>query len=160
MKAFCNPGMRRSGRRGTTVVEVAVSLPIFLIFVFGLIEYGRIQLVSNMLRASCRGAARYGSTEGVTTNDVESRVRDMLSASMDTNKVAVLIKDASVFDEDGDRPATAADFDAMPDIQLTTAKPRQLFLVRASITYNDIALVPMPTFANAVLTGQVFIRHE
>ena len=65
---------RNARRRGTTTVEFALILPVFLIFVFGLMEYGRAQMIANMLQNSCRDAARWGSTEGVSTSEVEQRV--------------------------------------------------------------------------------------
>ena len=64
---------KREARRGTTVVETALVLPVFLLFVLGLIELGHAMMVSNVLRSACRQAARIGSTEGNTTAEVRSR---------------------------------------------------------------------------------------
>src|SRR5688572_28006849 len=91
-------------RDGTTVVEVAVVLPVFLIFLFGLWAYGHAQMVSNMLKGAARGAARMGATEGVTTAQVKARVTEVMGAAVDASKITVQVKDASAYDNGGAFP--------------------------------------------------------
>ncbi len=67
MTNFLTRLRQNRSRRGTTVVETALVLPVFLLFVLGLIELGHAQMVKNVLRCACREAARMGSTEGHTT---------------------------------------------------------------------------------------------
>ena len=147
-------------RRGTTAVEVALTLPVFFAFVFGVVEFGRVQLVSSLLQTACRAGARYGATEGVTSSEALARVSQMLSAAMDPGDLSMMVKDASVYDTPGPYPANPGEFWALPDIDLDTAEPRQLFLIRASVDYNDIAIVPMPILEGLTLTGQSIMRHE
>jgi hypothetical protein len=153
-------------RRGTTVVETAIVLPVFLLFVLGIIEFGHAQMVKNLLRGACRAGARLGSTEGNSTGDVELRVRQVLGSAIDPNAVSVYVKDASVYDEGGDPPTSGNSLEALPNIELGDAQPRQLFLVRARVDYNDVAVLPMsiPYLGNylgdLVLDGQAFMRHE
>ncbi len=59
MTAFSKSRRLRDRRGGTTVLEVAVVLPVFFTFVFGLIEYGRVQMVANVVKNACRQGARY-----------------------------------------------------------------------------------------------------
>ena len=147
-------------RRGTTLVEFAMVLPVFFTFVFGIVEIGRLQLVSNMLTAACRNGARLGSTENVTTADAKARVNEILAAAITTEGVTVIVKDASVFDTSGAYPSSAADYEALTDIELDEVEPRQLFLIRASVAYNDIALFPFAILDGVQLTGQALVRHE
>ena len=152
-------------RRGTTVVETALVLPVFLVFVLGLIELGHAQMVKNVLRSACRQAARIGSTEGNSTNDVRNRVLQVLGKAVDPELVDVYVKDASPYDEGGDPPENGAELESLSDIELSDAEPRQLFMVRAKVHYNDIAIVPnipyLGQFLDAVvLDGQAFMRHE
>ena len=165
MKTIARQKSRRirrahANRRGTTLVEFAIVLPVFFTFVFGIVEYGRLQLVSNMLQAACRNGARHGSTENVSTAEAKSSVEAMLSAALDTNAVTVIIKDASVFDTAGPYPDSAASYAALPNIELDDAEPRQFFLVRASVAYNDIALFPFSVLEGVQLSGQALMRHE
>jgi len=155
-----------SRRRGTTVVETAIVLPVFLLFVLGIIEFGHAQMVKNVLRSACRVGARLGSTEGNTSADVEARVRQELGSAIDSDLVAVFVKDASVYDEGGDAPSSGGALEALPNVELGDAEPRQLFLVRARVNYNDVAVLPIsiPYLGNylgdLVLEGQAFSRHE
>lgn len=147
-------------RRGTTLVELAIVLPVFFTFVFGIVEYGRLQLASNMLTTACRNGARLGATEDVTTADARARVEEIMSALVDSNDLTVLVKNADVFDTSGPYPTSAADYNALSDVELDDADPRQLFLVRASVAYNDIALLPFSVLDGVQLTGQAMMRHE
>jgi len=151
---------RRSDRAGTSIVETAFVLPVFLIFLFGLIEFGHAHMVSNVLRSACRSAARLGSTQGQTTASAENHVRQVLGAAIDANAVNVFVKNAQSLDDGGDVPETGQGFEDMPGIELGDAEPRQLFLIRARVDYNDIALVPMPFLKNLTIEGQAFMRHE
>jgi Flp pilus assembly protein TadG len=152
-------------RRGTTVVETAFVLPIFLMFVLGIIELGHAQLVKNVLRSACREAARIGSTEGHSTGEVTQRVKDLIGTTCDVAAVQVFVKDASGFDGNSNMPTDAATLEGLPGIQLTEAAPRQLFLVRAKVNYSDVAIVPNIPYLGSflddvVLEGQSFMRHE
>jgi hypothetical protein len=150
---------------GTTVVETALVLPVFLLFVLGMIELAHAQMVKNVLRSACRQAARIGSTDGATSAAVQARLLDVLDSVVDPAHVQVFVKDGSAFDEGGNPPQSGADFEAMPNIELADAEPRQLFMVRAKVNYSDVAIVPHIPYLgsyldNVVLEGQAFMRHE
>jgi hypothetical protein len=147
------------------VVETALVLPVFLLFVLGLIELGHAQMVKNVLRSACREAARIGSTEGHTTAEVTQRVKDIIGSACDVAAVQVFVKDASAFDAGGSPGTDGQSIESMPGIELSDAAPRQLFLVRAKIHYGDVAIVPhIPYLGNylddVLLEGQAFMRHE
>jgi hypothetical protein len=165
MSHFGTKSRKASARRGTTVVETALVLPVFLLFVLGLIELGHAQMVKNVLRSACRAAARMGTTEGNSTADVRARVLEALESAVDADDVQIYIKDASVYDSGGTPPQTGAELEALGNIELADAAPRQLFLIRAKIHYNDIAIVPHIPYLgdfldDVVLEGQAFMRHE
>ena len=73
------PTAVRVRRRGTTVVEVALLMSIFLLFLFGLLEYARYMFTLHVTTNAARDAARYASVRvnanpaltatAVTTND-------------------------------------------------------------------------------------------
>lgn len=147
-------------RRGTTAVEVAFILPVFLTFVFAIFEYGRSVMVSNLLQCACRNAARAGATEGVTTQQTIDRVEQYLSGAIDTDSLTVVVKNASVWDTTGPYPDTASEFNALPAIELSGSSQRQLFLVRATVNYSEVSLTSLPFFQGMTLTAQSFMRHE
>ena len=151
---------KTSDRRGTTLVETAIVLPVFFFFLLAIIEFGHAQLVNNMLNNACRTAARLGSVEGTTSAEVVARVNQTMAPVIDSNNVTVFVRDASVFDSGGSTPSNGSEVEALPSTELADAEPRDMFVIRASLNYNDIALVPMPFMAGVVLNSQAFMRHE
>ena len=147
-------------RHGTTIVETAFVLPVFFFLVFAIFEFAHAQMVINLLNSACRNGARVGAVEGTSTTQVVSSVDQTLSSAIPTAAVSIFVKDASVYDSGGTPPMTGAGIEAMPDINLEDAEPRQMFVVRASVPYNDIALLPMDFMNGVVLDGQSFMRHE
>ncbi|MEN1681813.1 MAG: TadE family protein [Planctomycetota bacterium] len=150
---------KTDARRGTTIVELAFVLPVFLLFLMALIEFGHAQMVLNTLRSACRTAARIGSTEGQTTADVEAHVKRILGGAIDPEMVTVFVKDGASLDG-GSAPEDASDLESLPNITLEDAEPRALFVVRARVNYNDVAVLPVPFMDGAVLASQAFMRHE
>ena len=141
-------------------MEAAIVLPIFLVFLISLMEYGRMVMMDNALTAACRQAARYGATEGVSTSDVTTRVQDILDSTMDIEQLSVLVKDASVFDSGGEIPLDTEAIDNMSNLELGSSDSRQLFCVHASVAYNNVAMLPLPFTSGVVLTGTSYMRHE
>lgn len=141
-------------------METAVVLPVYIVLLFAIIEFGHAQLVVGLLQSGCRNGARLGSMTGPTTAEVVARVNRTLGAAVNVNMVDVYVRDASEFDEEGEPPVTGDAIEGLPAIELSTAEPRQLFVVRAEIPYNDIALLPMPFLRNLTLDAQSFMRHE
>lgn len=147
-------------RSGTATVETAVVLPVYLLMLLAIVEFGHAQMVMNLLNSACRNAARIGSTEGTTTAQVVARVQQTLGAAVPANKVTVYVRDAGVYDTGGTPPSTDAGVEALPALEVADAEPRQMFVVRAKVDYNSICLVPMPFLKNVVLDSQSFMRHE
>lgn len=55
---------RRRGERGATLVEMALVLPLFLLLVFGIIEFGFYFAQANEVRYAAREAARVAGVDG------------------------------------------------------------------------------------------------
>ena len=147
-------------RSATAVVETAVVLPVFLTLLLGIIEFGHAQLIGNLLQSACRNGARLGSTEGTTTSDIQARVRQTLGAAIAAHVVSIYVNDASVYDSGGAAPTTTAGIEALPALEVSQAEPRQMFVVRAKVAYNNVALIPFSFFSGVVLDAQSFMRHE
>ena len=152
--------VRRQKRVGATLVEVALVVPIFFAFVFGIVEFGRLQMVSNLLNSACRKAARHGALEGISTEAARERVLQLMRPVMDVSDLTIIVKNANAYQEGGPFPKTVAEFRALPNVDLLEASPRDLFLVHASVDYSDISFAPFSILYGAVLTTQTFMRHE
>ena len=151
---------KKTDRRGTAVVEAAVVLPVYLTLLFGIVAFGHAQLVGNLLQSACRNAARLGSTEGATTAQVTARVRQTLGSAINPNAVTIFVRDASIYDTSLTPPTTGAGLEALPALEVATAEPRQMFVVRARVNYSSVAVLPLPYMSNVVLDAQSFMRHE
>jgi Flp pilus assembly protein TadG len=163
MRLLARPSRKtraRSTRRGTAAVEAAIVLPVYFLLLLGIIEFGHAQMVVNLLQGGCRAGARMGSTAGPTTANVVSHVKEVLGAGVNASKVTIYVQDAGALDTGGTWPTTDAQVQALPAIEVSTAKERQMFVVRASVPYNSIAVVPMPFLKNYKLSAQCFMRHE
>ena len=71
----------RRKRRGAAVVEFAVVAPILFLLVFGMIEYGRLVMVQQVLTNATREGARKGVLDGSTTSEVETTVTNYLTSA-------------------------------------------------------------------------------
>lgn len=150
-------------RRGTTAVEAAFVFPALFLLLFAIIEFGHAQMVSDLLKAASRTGARYGATEGVTTAQVITKVQEVLATAIDPQQVTVLVKDASVFDDGGAIPTEQTNYAGLDEIQLQDAEPRQLYVVRVSVPYGAVGLLPVGVYrwlSDLTLTGQTVMRHE
>jgi Flp pilus assembly protein TadG len=81
---------RLHARRGTAAVEAALVLPMTLLFMFGIIEYGRYVMTLQIMTSAARAGARYalthvqpvvlgGVTYGNATTDVQNVVNTYLA---------------------------------------------------------------------------------
>lgn len=57
-----------SGSRGATAVEFALVAPIFLLFVLGIIDLGRLFFVKNLMQYATEQTARYAMVNPTATN--------------------------------------------------------------------------------------------
>lgn len=142
------------------MVEAAFVLPVLFFLVFAIIEFGHAQMVANLMQSAARSGARLGSTEGISSAQVNQRVIDTIGSAVDTSSLNIFVNDASSMDNPTAGEQTVEQIESMPALEVQDAEPRQLFVVRATIPYNDIALVPMPFMNGVILGGQSFMRHE
>lgn len=73
----CSSGRMR--RCGLISVEVAIVAPVFLLFVFGMIEFGRMVMIKQSMTNAAREGARVAVLATTTNpNDITAKVRDKL----------------------------------------------------------------------------------
>ncbi len=98
-------GPRRALRRGAAVVEMAFVLPVVLLLLCGLLEYGRylmtLHVVQNAAREGCRYALAHtdpitigGVTSGNSTSDVLNRINAYLAGvGLQSQNIQVYMSD-------------------------------------------------------------------
>ncbi len=146
-------------RSGATVVEMAMVLPVFGVFLVGLMETGHAFMIMDALNLSAKQAARLGALEGKTSAEVLARAQEKITGAIDPSDATVYIKDASAFDTPGYDP-TGINYAGLPNIELADAESRQMFIVRIEVPYNDVAILPPFWIKNITLSGQAVMRHE
>ncbi len=146
-------------RRGALTVEVALIMPVFVLFLFAIMEFGHFCLVTHTLNAAARRGAHVGSFEGVTNADVETRVKDIVNAAINANLATILIKDASLFDQ-AEFDASTISYAGLPEIDLTQAEMGDCFIVQVKVPYDQVSLLPTFFIKGREIIGQAAMRHE
>jgi len=121
------------------VVEFAIIVPLFFMMVFGMIEFGRMVMVHQLLAGAAREGARQAIVNGATASEVEQTVRAFLTAtSIDGETAAVSVTP---------NPASA-----------TTGVP---VTVAAGIDFEAVSWLPAPIFLQGLtLNAASTMRHE
>jgi hypothetical protein len=65
---------RRDGEDGAVAVEFAIILPVLLLLVFGIIDFGHAYYMKHVLQNSCREGARYATRYQTKTDGTGDRV--------------------------------------------------------------------------------------
>lgn len=131
----------RRAHRGAAMLELALTLPIFLTLTLGLIEFGRALMVQQMLTAAAREGARYASLPGIGNAVVETRIRNHLSrGGIDPELVRI---------------------DVTPE-DLDSARSGTQIHVTVQVFYGDVTWLANPWFLrNATrLSSTTVMRHE
>lgn len=74
-------GLCRQNRQGAAAVEFAMVAPVFVLLVFGMIEFGRLVMVQQVLTNASREGCRLGVLDGATTAEVTTAVNNYLTAA-------------------------------------------------------------------------------
>jgi Flp pilus assembly protein TadG len=82
-------------RDGQSIIEFALVLPILLMVLFGITEFGRAIMVTNVLHTACREGARAGVVSPASDIDsvATSRANEVLQAAhLDLAKATITIQ--------------------------------------------------------------------
>ena len=73
--------MTRKNERGQSVIEMALVLPLLLLVVFGITEFGRAWMAMNVLTSAAREGCRLAVVTGPDVAAVEARVQAVCDAA-------------------------------------------------------------------------------
>lgn len=125
-------------RRGAAAVEFAIVAPVFLLMIFGLIEFGRLVMVQQVITNASREGARAGVLDGATTANVQEVVEDYLETAA--------ISGATI--DVTPTPPSSAGFG-------------QPVTVNVSVAFDNVSWMPSPFFLkDATLTSTTVMRRE
>jgi Flp pilus assembly protein TadG len=139
----------RSRRRGQAIVEFALVVPIFLILVFGILEYAFYVKNAITIANAAREGARY-ATVGKTTTDIQGRViQEAKPLTVASNSVSC------EFSTDN-----GATYQTLADANSKNTAPVGS-LIRITVTYRHKPLTGVINFLfNRDLISRVSMRRE
>jgi len=102
IRSVVQPTHRRA--RGAAVVEFAVVLPLLLVILFGIIEYGWVFLVRQTLTSAAREGCRVAILQSATDDQVGDRVRAAMAPTgltegvwnMQTSDISAAVQSVTV----------------------------------------------------------------
>ncbi|MGQ9576918.1 MAG: TadE/TadG family type IV pilus assembly protein [Thermoguttaceae bacterium] len=119
-------------------MEFAVVAPLFFLLVFGMIEFGRMVMVQQIITNAAREGARIGVLDGATTSDVTTAVTNYL-------------QNASV------QGATVSVTPSPP----SSAGYGEPVTVTVSVSFNQVSWLPAPMFLGGrTLSATTVMRRE
>ncbi len=131
--------MKRLNERGAAAVEFAILLPVLMLILFGVIEFGMIMYSREIITNASREGARTGIVQAIakpTTGDIQTVVTNYLTGTgIDPNAVTTTIAGAGLT--------------APNTLNVTVTYPYNFFVP---------ALLGLGNSIN--LTGQTVMRHE
>ena len=137
-------------RQGSAMIELAFVLPVFLTLVFGILEIGRIVMVSQLVTEASRVACRLAVLTGVTATDVASEATTFLTAGgIATSAVTVTITGQTV-----------AGGPINQTINLATIQEGLAICVKVQVNYAQAAWIPPTRFAIPTISASTVMRKE
>ena len=111
------------------------------------------------LNSAARRAARLGVSETATTASVTALANQIVSSAIPNTSTTILVKNGDAFDVTGVNASTI-NYSTLPNIELSTAARRQLFIVRVSVPYSSVAILGPKWLSELTVYGQCVMRKE
>lgn len=128
----------RRNRQGASAVEFAVVAPLFFLLVMGMIEYGRMVMVQQVITNASREGARRAVLDGATAAEVTTTVTNYMTSSRITGATITVTPNP---------PSSAA-----------AGSP---VTVAVSIPFSQVSWLPSPMYLGATtLSATTVMRRE
>jgi Flp pilus assembly protein TadG len=146
--------IRFAKRSGVQLVEAALVMSICLLFIIGILEYGRLMMTKQILDNAAREGARYAvvNTNNATTADVQNVVDTCMAGQGAQLSGYSKSSNISVFMAD---PTTGTNIGTW-----TNARFGQAIGVQITGTYQPVLPIFVFLPGNITLTGQCLMRSE
>lgn len=135
-------GMSRVARAGAHLVEFALVIPLFFLFLFAMIEIGRAMMVSSLVTNAARAGSRTGIIPGKNTSDVVATVDGMLASQGISGYTTTVTVNGSA------------------GIDVSAAKTSDSVAVSVSVPMSKASWLPGLSYINANINGQFSMPHE
>ena len=130
----------RRSRLGAAAVEFAIVAPIFFLMIFGMVEFGRMVMVQQIITNASREGARMAVLDGATTTEVTTSITTYLS-NASINNVTPTVTIAP-------DPPSSASYGAPVTVSV-------------SVPFNQVSWLPSPMFLGGkTLSASTVMRRE
>lgn len=120
------------------MVEFAIVAPVLLLLILGMIEYGRLVMVQQVITNATREGARNAVLDGATTSSVTTVVTDFLTASRVSGAIVTVTPNP---------PSNAAFGDPVT--------------VSVQVPFSQVSWLPTPMFlSSTTLSATTVMRRE
>lgn len=146
----------QKAHKGQGLVEFALILPVFLMLIMGIVEFGRLMITYSGVASASREAARYGASVGTNASGAE-HFRDCAGIRDEARRVAPLtpLEDSDIVIE-YDNPATGFHTAACPPVQLALG---DRIIVTVTFTFEPIVpLINLPPLPLRSTTARTVLR--
>jgi Flp pilus assembly protein TadG len=129
---------------------MALVLPVFLLIVMGIIEFGRAMMVGQLLTNGARHGARRAIIAGSSNTSVETDIHDFLTSTLGipSSEIAVAIE------------VEAGPGNPDPADNLAVAQPKDLVKVTVTVPFDEVAYLAGNFLSGTNLRGHCAMRHE
>jgi Flp pilus assembly protein TadG len=151
----------RARRTAAAVIEFAAVVPVLLLFILGIVEYGRMLMIAQMTTSGSREGARYAVQADATPSAVDQYVRTYLTqASIPGDAVNVV---AIEYQVPSSSPLYTADNQGWVAATNLYALPSGTAVrVRVEVSYAAVSWLPTGVFlpSGTKLSGTTVMRKE
>jgi hypothetical protein len=110
------------------MVEAAIVLPVFMLFVYGMLETARLGLTAQLVTDAAREGCRVAVIDGMTQSNVDSTVQAILNCGGITTYTSGIT----------------------PNFQSTKLVNGDYITLMVSVNYSDVSWLSPPRFLGAV----------
>lgn len=145
--------LRKNGERGAAAMELAMLLPIFILFIVGIMDFGHAWYIHHTITNASREAARFGIRypgTGPAPNDAAIRkvARDYLKQFFPADFVDGEVTVEPTWVDTNPGPATpppAAGHGAGDDLTVTVTAPKEWILLGYLIGLDTVTITAATT---------------
>ena len=129
-------------RVGAHMVEFAVVIPVFFLFIFALVEIGRGMMVTSLISNAARAGCRTGTLPGKTNSDVTASVDGLLSGQGVSGYTTTIKVNGS------------------SSTNVSAAQSQDTINVVVTVSTANTSWLPSVLYVNGTITGQFSLPHE
>ena len=141
---------KNANRKGAVIVETALVLPVFVLVSFGIIEFGRAMMVSQVITSSAREGARLAVLTGSTNAQVEQAIKDFLEEAIGVAPAQVSVTIT----------VTPAPGNPSAGNEVGNAMRGDLCAVSVGVPFDEVEYITAMYLGGKTLAGYNAMRHE